>query len=232
MRASPRGRTLLPAVLIAAAGAVGALGAEPASDAPPGGWLGVMLAGAADAEEGVRISRIVLGSPAERAGLREGDRVRAVDGTVVGTREELAARIRGAAPGSWLALRVTRRGTDRELRVRLDEAPSEQGARRLRRGFIGIDAIELPTTLREHFGAPPDAGVMVAHVEPGSPAEAAGLVLGDVVYEIDGEPVASVRVLAARVAEGGVGNDCEILVARDGATLVLEARIESAPAEP
>jgi hypothetical protein len=41
-----------------------------------------------------------------------------------------------------------------------------------------------------------------------------------------------VRVLAARVAVGGGANDCEILVARDGATLVLEARIESAPAEP
>ena len=88
---------------------------------------------------------------------------------------------------------------------------------------------ELPSALREHFGAPAEAGVMISDVVVGSPAEAAGFELGDVVYEVDTVSVGSLRALRELVEGGGVGNRYEYSVARSGAVLVLEARIENAP---
>jgi S1-C subfamily serine protease len=95
-----------------------------------------------------------------------------------------------------------------------------------------VQSIDLPPALREHFGAPAEAGVMISHVEAASPAEAAGFELGDVVFEVDGEQVRSTSELDQRVAGAGVGNDVEFQVARAGARLVLEARIEAAAEAP
>ena len=80
-----------------------------------------------------------------------------------------------------------------------------------------------------HFGAPPDAGVMVSKIVPGSPAESAGFELGDVVHAVDATPIGSVRKLRATVAGGGVGNDSEFAVLRGGSDLVLEVQLEAAP---
>ena len=58
-----------------------------------------------------------------------------------------------------------------------------------KRGFLGIDLLDLTPELRRHFNAGDDAGALVAHVESGSPAALAGLAVGDVLVAIDGKPV-------------------------------------------
>ena len=72
---------------------------------------------------------------------------------------------------------------------------------------------------------------MLSEVAAGSPAEAAGFRVGDVVYEVGQTPVASLRGLRELVAGGGVGNEYEFSVARDGALLVLESPIEITPTD-
>jgi S1-C subfamily serine protease len=99
----------------------------------------------------------------------------------------------------------------------------------LRRGWIGVSAINLPQSLRLHFGGTEDAGVMVAAVEPGSPAEAAGLRVGDMVVAVGGEKVGSVGALGALIAECGIENPVEVAVVRDGADLVVEPVVAAAP---
>jgi S1-C subfamily serine protease len=144
------------------------------------GWLGVMLGPSAAAGEsgearGAIITAVIVDSPAERADLRESDVVLAIEGSSVGSPQELVERIRGLGPGSWVSLTVDRRGEEHVLRPRLITPPSDPQRLRIRHGWIGIEAIDLPPSLREHFGAPSDAGVMIANVVPGSSAEAAGL---------------------------------------------------------
>ena len=58
-------------------------------------------------------------------------------------------------------------------------------------GYLGVGITSLTPELREHFGVPDDLGVMVSRVEEGSPAEAAGLQVGDIVTRIDDEDVTS-----------------------------------------
>jgi S1-C subfamily serine protease len=152
-----------------------------------------------------------------------------VDGQQVASPSALIALLREREPGSWVAVDVERGADAFEFRLRLGARPRDTRSIRMREGWIGIRAIELPSKLREHFRAPAEAGVMVSWIEPGSPAEAAGFELGDVVYEVDGTPVPNSRRLSSHVIGGGVGNTLEVTLVRDGVEIVLEPTVEEAP---
>jgi len=218
----------LPVVLLVV-GSVAVAGNAP-RDPNDSGWLGVMVGGSRDAggeQTGVGLTRIIADGPAARARLRARDRIVAVDGVPVSGGGDLVQRIKKLPANAWVHLTVQRGDDDeREVDVRLGRRPERKSGFRFRQGWIGVQAIDLPSALREHFGAPADAGVMISEVAQGSPAEAAGLVLGDVVYEIDGEPVESVALLMDRIQGGGVGNTSELSIGRYGAVLQLETLIE------
>jgi S1-C subfamily serine protease len=63
----------------------------------------------------------------------------------------------------------------------------------------------------------------------GSPADDAGIRVGDVIYEADGQPVSSAEALSEFVNEAGVDNAIDVVLARDGARIVVEPQIERAP---
>ena len=202
----------------------------------PTGWLGVMLDDPQEgrAEEnatvqpGVRIRGIVADGPAEEARLRAQDRILAMDGEAVTRSADLMGRLRVLSAGTRVNLTVQRDGREFDVAARLRERP-EGTAIRIRRGWIGVSAINLPESLRLHFGGTDDAGVMVAAVEPGSPAEAAGLRVGDLVVGVAGTRVGSVGALGALISECGIENPVEVAVVRDGADLVVEPIVAAAP---
>ncbi|HEV7763386.1 MAG TPA: PDZ domain-containing protein [Thermoanaerobaculia bacterium] len=60
-----------------------------------------------------------------------------------------------------------------------------------KRAHLGVRLTDLSTELREHYGAPKDSGVLVASVEENSPADKAGIRVGDIIVSADGRDVAS-----------------------------------------
>lgn len=87
---------------------------------PPRPWLGLVTA---QSSEGLVVTEIPPDSPAERAGVRSGDAILAVDGTRVRTRAELYRGIwRAGRPGTTVRLTIERDGTPREVPVRTIEA--------------------------------------------------------------------------------------------------------------
>ena len=75
---------------------------------------------------------------------------------------------------------------------------------------VGADVVELSSGLRAFFGVPEGFGVLVSEVAPGSAASTAGLVAGDVVVAVAGQPIAdpnSFRLALQSVAGGNVGCD-------------------------
>jgi C-terminal processing protease CtpA/Prc len=67
----------------------------------------------------------------------------------------------------------------------------ESGGPLVNRGYLGVALLDLTPELRTHFGAPEDSGVMISKVEAGSPAEKAGIKVGDILTTIDGKAVKS-----------------------------------------
>lgn len=94
-----------------------------------------------------------------------------------------------------------------------------------RRGYLGAALTELTPELRAHFGAPEEAGVLVARVEPDSPAAAAGVAVGDVITAVDGEPLATSFDLRRRIRELEAGQRTTLEVVRGGRVLALPVTI-------
>jgi serine protease Do len=104
---------------------------------------------------------------------------------------------------------------------------------RIVRGYLGVTMVDIknitPETVRA-LHLPDAAGVVVAKVLPGSPAEKAGLKVGDVIRRFNGRPVPDKIFLRSRVAEVDLNSKVELTILRDGQELTLTAVIVEAPA--
>ncbi len=95
----------------------------------------------------------------------------------------------------------------------------------VRRGYLGVGLTELSPELRTHFGVPEEAGVMVSKVESGSPAEKAGLKVGDIISSVDGNAVRNSWELSARVRDYEEGQQAPMEVWRNGKVMTLTAAV-------
>ncbi|MCZ6507938.1 MAG: PDZ domain-containing protein [Acidobacteria bacterium] len=86
----------------------------------------------------------------------------------------------------------------------------------IRRGFLGVNLLDLTPELRRHFSVPADRGVMISRVLDGSPAQRAGLQPADILTEINGEAIPATLHLSLLVARGGEGDTIELDYWRDG----------------
>lgn len=98
----------------------------------------------------------------------------------------------------------------------------------VRRGYLGVGAYpaQLPAALAQLAGR--DRGALVASVEDGAPAAAAGMVVGDIIIELAGAPITDPDSL--RLALGDrPGETVELIVLRGGARIALAATLGSHP---
>jgi S1-C subfamily serine protease len=200
------------------------------------GYLGVRLqrveGGLAEAldieaDGGVLLGQVIEGSPADDAGLKEGDIVTSLDGKKVGTPDELRDGIRDRKAGENVSLQVLRDGAKRTVKVTLGKAetsqrtplPGRMGDRigrhvremRLggKHGWLGVHTQSLSGDLGEYFGAK-DGGALVSEVVPDSPAAKLGLSVGDVITSVDGEAVGDPGDLRRIVAEHEEPTEVEV----------------------
>jgi S1-C subfamily serine protease len=173
---------------------------------------------------GAAIVEVMPDSPAEDAGLQEGDVIVAVDGQKLDVENNLADLIAQYEPGDTVTLEIERPGEDPfEVTVKLGEHPDQEGA-----AYLGVryssaprfrDLRVLPLEEFEFdelpFAFPEgevEQGAIVRRVEEDSPASAAGLEEGDVITAIDGEAVESPQSLADAIAEREPGDSITLTV--------------------
>jgi serine protease Do len=177
---------------------------------------------------GALINEVTAGSAGEKAGLRVGDVIRAVDGDAVQQSSDLPPIIGAMAPGTRVQLSVLRDGKTLQVPVTLsklddgelaavqggsqDSTPGSSSGNPL--GLVGED---LDGDDRRQLGLKPGEGVGIARVE-GSAARNAGLRPGDVVLQVGRASVGSVAALDRELGKVGKGQTVMLLVRRDGAT--------------
>jgi S1-C subfamily serine protease len=97
------------------------------------------------------------------------------------------------------------------------------------RGRLGVEVIEMSDELRAYFGAPRGTGVLVNRVVDGTPAKAAGLRVGDVIVDADGEPVAAGHEIVRAMDDRKKGDKVTVVVVRDKQRLTLTASLAEDP---
>jgi S1-C subfamily serine protease len=100
---------------------------------------------------------------------------------------------------------------------------------RVRRGYLGVGAqpVRLPADLAESLGQ--ETGLLLVSVEPGAPADAAGLTLGDTIVALDGQPVRHMDELLALLGADRVGASVPISIVRGGQAQELTVTIGERP---
>jgi len=126
--------------------------------------------------------------------------------------------IYGKAQGIGFAIPV-----DRARRVMKDLVSYGE----VRRGWVGLVVQDLTPELARHFGV--RRGVIVAEVEPKSPAADAALERGDAIVRVDGREVGSRDEFEQRVADHGEGDRVAVVRRRDGRDETVELRIAAFP---
>ena len=100
---------------------------------------------------------------------------------------------------------------------------------RVRRAYLGIAGGPAPLPPRARAAAGAERGVEVVEIVAGSPADAAGLRVGDVIFELDGDPIESATDLQRLMVAERIGAEAAARLVRDGA--VLELRVTPAELE-
>jgi len=148
---------------------------------------------------GVILTSVDARGPAERAGLRTGDVILAIDGQEVLDANAFGYRLATKRLGGTAALRVLRQG--RELTVNLpvepapEDPPRDERRIRGRSPFAGLTVVNVSPAINEEFSIEAERGVAVAEVAEGSPASAVGFRKGDVLLGVNGTELGSTREL-------------------------------------
>ncbi len=174
-------------------------------------WLGVTIrnlrpevaeAQGLDRPEGVEIQEVLDDGPAERAGLRSGDVIIAMDGAATERVSSFRNRVSLSEPGQAVELRVLRDGREQTITARLGELTPEMVAElnanpRPSPGEshgLGFDLTDLTPRTRDMFDVDERTeGVLVAHVARDGAAAEAGLEPGDVIRSVNRRRVRSVE---------------------------------------
>jgi serine protease Do len=181
---------------------------------------------------GVIIDTVESGSAAERAGLKQGDVIEAFNGQPVKDLNSLRNRVADSEPGSSATVTIVRDGATRDVPVALREATATEapatGERDSTatgdRSALGISVAPLTPDLAGRLNLAKDAkGVVVQSVNPDGRAADAGIQPGDVIQQVNRQPVQTVDELRAAVRRNP-DKPTLLLVSRDGQNLFVAVR--------
>jgi Do/DeqQ family serine protease len=173
---------------------------------------------------GALVNAVQPDSPAEKAGVRRGDVITAIDGDAVKDGNELRNHVAQSLPGSTVTLTLVRDGKEQTVAATLGELGTE--GRTAHRGNspgeasgFGMSVEPLTAERARQLGVRASSGVIVTAVQPSSRAADAGLRSGDVISEVDGKPVSAADALRSALQAGD--RPALLLVHRGNATLYL-----------
>ncbi len=208
------------------------------------GYLGVSIERISSDEKkemglshGVRVFDVMKGSPAEEAGILEDDIIQFFGDAKINTTENLVDAVRATKPESQVNIVLMRDGQKKEVSVTVGKtsrsfytlkSPSEHRIRIVGFGgaYLGVQLQDLNTDLAAYFGVDADQGILVLDVTDESPAEKAGLKSGDVIVEVDDDPVSDAQDIKEILKDFEEGDEINVVVVRQKKRQTFKVTLE------
>jgi serine protease Do len=167
-------------------------------------WLGVYIqeldsetaeALDIDIRNGALITDVVDGSPAEESGIQEGDVIIEFDGESIANPANLKNVVSLTAPNSSSIVKVLRDGSEKKLKVILEELPEDPRSRNTKNkkefNDYGFQLREMTKSLREKYELPKEDALVIISVDPNGEAYSKGIREGDIVKRVGTKKVTS-----------------------------------------
>jgi len=217
-----------------------------------GAYLGVVLKNLSEQQlknlgikdsYGVKISKVIEDSPAEKAGLEKDDIILKIGNEKVFTRDQLSKMLKTFKPQQKTTLHIFRNGKQLDIEVVLGKkefpdldnfqqlsaaAPSNIYIYRLNEktdNSIGVILKSEETTEENGKNKRTERKIEIAEVMKNSPAEKVGLHAGDLIMNIDGKNIETIDEVEKILAKKQVGDKIKITVSRDGKELVFTPEV-------
>jgi len=159
---------------------------------------------------GALVGEVTPKSPSEKAGMKTGDVITSVNGKKIGDARELRLMIGSMPPGTKVEIEVNREGQSKIINVELAEmpagaaeqdteaSPEENAQPEKATVFGGVAVADVTDEIRNALNLSKDIkGAVIAEIDADSPAAKAGLREGDVIQEVNKQPVKNAKDLVA-----------------------------------
>ncbi len=200
------------------------------------GWLGVQIQNVTPElakslnlpkAEGALVAAVENGSPAAKAGLKQGDVILSFNHRHVAAARDLAIDTAETPSGDHAAIEISRNGNDQTLDVAMGQMPenpqvamNDQGGDQSgdeTASALGMKLAPLTNEMRERAGVSKEVqGVVVTGVEDGSQVAQAGIQPGDVIEQVNRQPVTTPHQAEATLKQAKSGGNVLLLVNRHG----------------
>ena len=191
-----------------------------------------------DRINGALVSDLSPGGPAEKAGFKSGDVIRQYNGQPIKDASQLKLQVAQTAPGTKVPVEVIRNGENKTLDITTRNQPNEPKLAKAdardkadghKESLAGVAVADLDRNVRSQIKVPEQLqGAVITEVDPGSPAYEAGLREGDVITEINHQPISSAQD-AVKGTQNPTTNETLVKVWSHGGSRYLT--VEEKPAE-
>lgn len=189
--------------------------------------------------KGVLVSNVRKDSAAEKAGVKRGDLVTAINGEKVDDGNALRNKVAGTQPGSEITLTIIRNGKEQAIKATLgefenpsdtkDEKSAEESDKPAEQesGKLGLNLQPLTPEAYEKLKIPSEVkGVLVTGVDPNSPSGEKGILRGDVIMEVNRELVSTLEDVRKALAKSD-DKSALFLISRGGRTFFILVKPKS-----
>ncbi|MDZ7830856.1 MAG: Do family serine endopeptidase [Desulfobacterales bacterium] len=192
------------------------------------GWLGVgiqdldsELKEYYNVDEGVLVTQVFPGDPADKAGIKPRDVILSVNGQSVDSARELSKVVADLSVGEAAKIKINRKGDIKTIKVDIAKRDEDKIAASMQgepygkaEDELGIEVSNISPNMAERFNLDSRAGVIVVNVAADSKAGQAGIRKGDIIKEINHQPVESVSDYEAIVEEVAKGETLQFYIKR------------------